>query len=174
MARLFTHVLRVCGDTPEISAVCAVVGDAEGARLARDAGATSLRETAGGLNAALREATAQLTTDASLIVVADLPDVSVDDLRRLAAAGRPGPCVVVARTHDGGTGALLRRPADVIAPAFGAASAAAHLTAAQRLGIRAVLLSSPGLANDLDRPGDLEAPAARTVGNGGTNDLRHL
>lgn len=167
MRGLFTHVVHVCRDTPAITSVCAVVGDAEGATLARDAGVPSLRETTRGLNAALGLATRRVTDEASLVVVADLPHLSVTDLTRLAAAGRRGPCVVVARTHDGGTGALLRRPPDVIAPAFGAASAAAHLTAAQHAGVRAVLMSSAGLAHDVDRPGDL----GRRGGEGPLTDL---
>ncbi len=156
MGRLFTHVLRTCADTPGITSVLAVVGDAGGAALAREVGVPSMRERGGGLNAALREATAHVDGDASLVVVADLPRLSVTDLRRVVAAGAVSPCVVVASTHDGGTGALLRRPPAVIAPAFGPASASAHLDAAQQAGVRAILLTSRGLADDLDRPGDLD------------------
>jgi 2-phospho-L-lactate guanylyltransferase len=158
MRTLFAHVVHVCRCTPTITSVHAVVGDAEGEMLARQSGVPSLRETTGGLNAALTLATRQVGDDASLVVVADLPHLAVSDLTRLTAAGRQGPCVVVARTHDGGTGALLRRPPDVIDPAFGVASAAAHLAAAQRAGVRAVLVSSEGLAHDVDRPGDLPRP----------------
>ncbi len=156
MADLFTHVLRTCADTPEISSVLAVVGDAAGEALARDVGLPSMREPGGGLNAALRHGTAHAGGDASLVVVADLPQLSVTDLRAVVAAAGTHPCVVVAATHDGGTAALLRRPRAVIPPAFGTASAWAHLDAAQRAGLRAVLLSSPGLTHDLDRPGDLD------------------
>lgn len=158
MADLFAHVVRVCSDTPAVTSVCAVVGDDAGATLARAAGASVLRETTGGLNAALREATDRVTDAAALVVVADLPHLAVADLASVVTAGHDGPCVVVARTHDGGTGALLRQPPDVIAPAFGASSAAAHLTAAQHEGVRAVLVSSPGLAHDVDRPADLDPP----------------
>ncbi|CAN5815794.1 hypothetical protein BH23ACT10_BH23ACT10_00420 [soil metagenome] len=155
IADLFTRVVRVCSDTPAVTSVCAVVGDDAGATLARDAGAAVVRETTGGLNAAVREATDRVAGDAALVVVADLPRLTVSDLTSVTAAGRRGPCVVVARTHDGGTGALLRQPPGVIAPAFGGSSAAAHLTAAQRAGVRAILVSSAGLAHDVDRPGDL-------------------
>jgi 2-phospho-L-lactate guanylyltransferase len=74
--------------------------------------------------------------------------------------------VLVAPTHDGGTGALLRRPADVIAPAFGVASAAAHLRAARQAGVRAGLIWRPGLARDIDHPADLDRYAG-TVADGG-------
>lgn len=156
MGDLFAHVLRTCRATDGIDRVVAVVGDDTGAELAERAGVEHVREPGGGLNAALRSATGHVRTDASLIVVADLPQLTVDDLRQVVAAGTPGPCVVVAATLDGGTGALLRRPAGVIDPAFGGASAAAHLDAAQGAGVRAVLLASPGLSRDVDRPVDLE------------------
>ncbi|HSJ45080.1 MAG TPA: 2-phospho-L-lactate guanylyltransferase [Euzebyales bacterium] len=155
MARLFTHVVGVCAAASAITDVCAVVGDEHGAALARGAGVTWLREPTAELNAAVAHATDRISGDASLVVVADLPRLTVTDIDRVAAAGAVGPAVVVARTHDGGTGALLRRPADVIEPAFGPASAAAHLAAGQRVGVRTVLLSTSGLVHDVDRAGDL-------------------
>jgi 2-phospho-L-lactate guanylyltransferase len=156
MARLFTHVVGICAAAGVITDVCAVVGDEHGAELARKAGVAWLREPADGLNAAVTHATDRIRTGASLVVVADLPELAVVDIDRVAAAGAVGPTVVVARTHDGGTGALLRRPAQVIAPAFGVASAAAHLAAGQRAGIRTTLLSTPGFVHDVDRAGDLD------------------
>ncbi|MBW3605951.1 MAG: 2-phospho-L-lactate guanylyltransferase [Actinobacteria bacterium] len=169
MATLFTHVARVCADSPAIASIVAVVGDDAGAALARDVGVASMRERGGGLNAALRQATTEVDDDASLIVVADLPRLTGTDLDRMVGAGGPVPCVVVAPTQDGGTGALLRRPPDVIAPAFGPASAAAHLTAARSAGVRAALLATAGLAHDVDRPADLGSPPA-----GGNDHRPHL
>lgn len=156
MAALFTHVLGVCRATGTVDDVWAVVGDDAGAGLADAAGVRWLPEPAADLNAAVAHATALANAAASLVVVADLPELAVADLEMVTAAGGHGAGVVVARTHDGGTGALLRRPADVVAPAFGQASAAAHLAAARGAGVRAALLSIPGLTHDLDRPADLD------------------
>lgn len=161
MADLFGQVVRVCVGAPSVTDVCAVVGDERGAVLARAAGIAWLREPTAGLNAAVSHATGRTRADASLVVVADLPELTTDDIERVTAAGEAAPTVVVARTHDGGTGALFRRPADVIAPAFGRASAAAHLAAAQRAGVRAVLLSTPGLVHDVDHVDDLDRYAGR-------------
>lgn len=155
MARLFTHVVTSCVAVPQISDVLAVVGDHAGAALARAAGARAIAEPAADLNAAVRHATDSVSTAASLVVVADLPRLTTGDLHRVLDAGARAPCVVVAATRDGGTGALLRRPAAVIDPAFGPMSAGAHLATAQRAGIRAVLVSTPGLTDDVDRPSDL-------------------
>lgn len=164
MGGMFTHVLRTCAATPQIDDVWAVVGDGAGAALADAAGVRALREPAPGLNPALAHATSSVASTAALVVVADLPDLSPVDLRRVIAAGGSGAGVVVGDTRDGGTGALLRCPPAVIPTAYGPASAGAHLDAARRAGVRAVLVASPGLARDVDRPGDLDryAGAPRT------------
>ena len=156
---VFLHVLDVCLVTPAIDRTVAVVGDAAGAALAAQRGVRAIPEAGAGLNRALRLATSRLPADAtSLVVVADLPELTSADLSAVVTAGTAGggATVLLAPTHDGGTGALLRHPAAVIAPAFGEASAAAHLRAAQRAGVRAGVLWRAGLARDLDRPTDLD------------------
>ncbi|MDP8969360.1 MAG: hypothetical protein M3N52_02430, partial [Actinomycetota bacterium] len=57
----------------------------------------------------------------------------------------------------GGTGALLRRPAQVMGTAFGEQSAAAHLRLAREARVRHVRLRLPGLALDVDTPVQLRA-----------------
>lgn len=166
MTRLFVHVAGVCAATPRVARVRAVVGDDAGVELARAAGVEVVHEPPGGLNRAVAHATADLRDDTTLVVVADLPRLTVDDLTGVVEAGTHHPGVVVAATRDGGTGALLRRPTSVIAPAYGAGSAGAHLAAAAAAGVRAVLLSSPGLAHDVDRPGDVDRYAGGVDGPG--------
>jgi len=164
MRDLFLHVLDTCVAAGSIDETLAVVGDDAGLTLARHRSVTALRD-ARDLNTALRHATARVPAGStSLIVVADLPEVTVEDLDAIVAAGRPAPAVLVAPTHDGGTGALLRQPAAVIQPAFGHASAAAHLAAAQAAGVRAGVIMRPGLAHDVDRPADLDRYADVVAG----------
>ena len=168
MRDLFLHVIDTCLAAGSIDGTLAVVGDGAGLALARQRDVPALLDTRD-LNSALRHATSRLPAGAtSLIVVADLPEVTVDDLDAMVAAGRPAPTVLVAPTHDGGTGALLRQPAAVIPPAFGPASAAAHLAAAQAAGVRAGVLARPGLAHDVDRPADLDRYAALVPGGAGS------
>lgn len=167
MATLFVHVLETCATAASIDETMAIVGDDDGVALAEHLSATVLRDLGADLNSAVRYATAQLPpAAASLVVVADLPRVSPADLDAIVAAGRHTPSVIVAPTHDGGTGALLRRPATVIAPAFGAGSAAAHLDAAQKVGVRAGVIIRPGLAYDVDHPADLDRYAGLVVEGG--------
>lgn len=157
MRELFLRVVDVCVAAPSIAVTLAVVGDDAGAALARTRPVDVVREPGAGLNGAVRYATRRVAPGAaSLVVVADLPELTVADLEAVIDAGAAGPGVMVAPTSDGGTGALLRRPAAVIAPAFGTGSAAAHLAGAQLAGVRAGMLVRPGLARDVDRPTDLD------------------
>jgi 2-phospho-L-lactate guanylyltransferase len=157
MRGLFLHVLDVCMAAECIDETLAIVGGDAGVALARQRSVTVVRDPGGDLNSALRHAAARLPRGStSLVIVADLPEVTVDDLEAIVSAGRQAPTVLVAPTHDGGTGALLRRPARIIAPAFGPGSAAAHLLAAQAAGVRTGVIMRPGLAHDVDRPEDLD------------------
>lgn len=106
-----------------------------------------------GLNAALLAASRRIRANASIVVPADLPLLTPDDVIQLAeTAGE----VVVAATHDGGTGGLLRRPAWVIDPIYGGRSAARHLLAARQAGYSAERADIPGFALDVDDADDLQ------------------
>lgn len=89
-----------------------------------------------------------------LVVQGDLPLLTSDDVRALCDADA---AVVIAPTDDGGTSALLRRPADVIGTAFGPDSAVAHERLARRVGIVPGIVHRPGLAHDVDVIADLQA-----------------
>lgn len=94
---------------------------------------------------------------AVLYLSADLPLVNAVDITRFVdAAADPG--VAVARARDGGTNALLVRPADAIIPAFGQQpSATGHANQAAGRGIPVVIMDIPGLALDVDTINDLRA-----------------
>lgn len=115
-----------------------------------------------GLDDALERATARLVTPGGLLIVAaDLPRLRGDDIHRLL---RPTAEVVVAPTADGGTGGLLRRPADVIATAYGPDSAARHQRLARAAGAACALVTTPGLSHDVDTLPDLVALDRGEVG----------
>ena len=158
VAELLRRVLEACAAAETITDVLVIAGDRRAAALAQDAEDVAvLVEPSAGLEPALRWADRTARHHpASLVVPADLPLVTAADLDAVARA-HGGPVVVVAPTGDGGTGALLRRPADVVPPAFGPDSARAHLRLAARQAVRGVLLPRPGLALDIDTPEDLRA-----------------
>ncbi|HEU5002270.1 MAG TPA: 2-phospho-L-lactate guanylyltransferase [Actinomycetota bacterium] len=137
-----------------------VTPDAVVADVARTAGWQVLHDPGRGLNAALWAGTAlavEQGASALAVLPFDVPLVSPADLEALFAARAS---VVVVPSEDGGTGALLRRPAQVIATRFGEASAAAHTAAAQAAGVAVETLHLAGLALDIDDLDDLRRLAA--------------
>jgi 2-phospho-L-lactate/phosphoenolpyruvate guanylyltransferase len=113
---------------------------------------------AAGLDAAIAHAAAAVVPDSDLVVVqADLPALTSADVDAVIAATA---AVVIAPTEDGGTGALLRRPAACMPTAFGAGSATAHRVLARAAGFEPVVLQLPGFATDVDTWADLETVEA--------------
>ena len=153
-----------------VTDVLVVAGDEAAAAVGTEAGARVLVVSEPGLDAAMAAADAATAgARATLVLAADLPEVSADDILDVidAAAGAED-VVVVAPTRDGGTGALLRRPPSVITTAYGGSSAAEHERLARAAGARVVTVSRTALANDVDTPGELSSAlasaAARDVG----------
>ncbi|MEX1164660.1 MAG: 2-phospho-L-lactate guanylyltransferase [Nitriliruptor sp.] len=106
-----------------------------------------------GLDAALAAAHARIgPIGASLVVAADLPHLRPADVAALLAADAH---VAVAPTTDGGTGGLLRRPADACGTAYGPGSAQRHLDLARAAGRRSQQVTVPGFAHDVDIAADL-------------------
>ncbi|MEX0658688.1 MAG: 2-phospho-L-lactate guanylyltransferase [Egibacteraceae bacterium] len=172
VAWMFARVIAACRGASGVGAVLVVAGDDAAADLARGLAVPVVVERKPGLAAAMAaadDATAAAT--ASLVVAADLPFAGADDLDLVCRAGRRGPCVVVAPTRDGGTAALLRRPAGVIVPAYGPSSATAHLAAAAAAGARGVRLVVPALAFDVDTAEHLRALHPRDLGATWTDGL---
>ena len=164
VAWMATHVIHVCQACSHIDEVMVVAGDEAAADVARRAGATVIIVDEPGLSRALDAAdAASAACTSTLVVAADLPDLTVDDVTAVlrAAAEVDGPVLVVAATDDGGTGALLRRPPDIIATAYGPESAARHRAMAGAAGVPVVSVSREGLARDVDTPEQLTPALAR-------------
>ena len=81
--------------------------------------------------------------EAVVVIAADLPYVTVDDVVALLAAAMP---LAIAPSADGRTNAIAARPPSAFTPAYGEGSAARH---------GGVVVDRPGLARDLDTPADL-------------------
>ena len=129
---------------------------------ARSHGAEPLLQTAGDLNAGLERGRAWALANnaaALLIVLADLPLVTPDEIARLVtlALTQPAtPTVALAPDrHEQGTNAMVQRPPTAMPFAFGAASLARHLALARAQNITPVLLRTRGLGFDVDTPDDL-------------------
>ncbi|HET7428638.1 MAG TPA: 2-phospho-L-lactate guanylyltransferase [Gaiellales bacterium] len=94
--------------------------------------------------------------EAVLFLAGDLPLVTADEIRQLAAAV-PAHGVAIGRAHDGGTNALGLRPPDAMVPSFGSPqSARVHAQLAGRERLEVVVVDLPGIALDVDTPADAE------------------
>jgi 2-phospho-L-lactate guanylyltransferase len=123
-----------------------VTASVDGADLAREVGATIVADPGGGQGAAVVAGLARVDAPA-LVLNADLPLVSTDALRRLAAAG---PAFVAAR--DGTTNALSVTAPRRFRPRYGAESAARYAADGY------ARLAIPELEHDVDTPDDLRFP----------------
>jgi len=154
--RLLRRTIELAGQAGE---VVVISRDSAVRKLARQAGAWALVEAEADLNSAVRQAVRWVAArggPAALVLPADLPRLTLADVRQIIALGQPAPAVVLApcRRHEG-TNALLLSPPQVIAPAFGVNSFSRHYRAAQQAGLEPVVYQSEAVGFDLDVPEDL-------------------
>lgn len=155
LLRRTVRLARSVGEVVVISTDSAV------RRQAKQQGAWALVEAEPGLNSAVRQALAWVAANGgktALVIPADLPLLTADDLHQMIRLGQQSPGVVLAPCHRAdGTNALLLSPPDAVAPAFGPNSFARHVAAARRAGLEPVIYHSPTISFDLDLPSDLAA-----------------
>jgi 2-phospho-L-lactate guanylyltransferase (CobY/MobA/RfbA family) len=114
----------------------------------------------GGQGAAVERALATVSDAPVLVVNADLPCLTEDDVRALLDAV-PEDGLVVAPAPDGTTNALgLSRPG-LFAALYGPGSAEEFRSHASQLGVPSTVVVRPGLQDDVDTPADLERLADR-------------
>ena len=155
---LLRRAIRAARDARGVTQVIVVSPDEEALAVARDEGATPLRQRSRGLNPAFQEARAAATGTRLLLLPADLPAVTGAAIDALLAAGDAAgtPSVVlVPDRHRRGTNALLLDPPDALDPAFGGDSRAGHTWLAESADIAFVEVDIAGLELDLDTPDDL-------------------
>lgn len=158
---LLQHTLNVLKDIKELEQVLVVSRDPHALAVARQYGARTVREDGQPeLNTALTRATviAQIhATRGVLILPADLPLISREDVLTLTAKAVEPPVVVIAPDrHRKGTNALLICPSGLIEYDFGENSFQRHCERAKQAGARLEIVELPSLGLDLDLPEDLE------------------
>jgi 2-phospho-L-lactate/phosphoenolpyruvate guanylyltransferase len=166
--RLFGHVLSVAAAAVGAHRVLVVSRDPAVLDLATARHAFAVRERDdAGLNAALGQAATEAHgAYAVLVLPADLPLLEAADIEAMisAAASARSAVVIAPDRHDSGTNALLLAPPDAIPFAFGPGSFQAHLAAARRAGIEAVIVRREALAFDIDTAADHARLRERTAG----------
>jgi 2-phospho-L-lactate/phosphoenolpyruvate guanylyltransferase len=158
---LLQHTLKTLKGLKEVEQVLVVSRDPEALTIARQQGARTVRENGQPLlNTALTRATvvAQVyATRGVLILPADLPLISEEDVLTLIERAANPPVIVIAPDrHRKGTNALLISPSGLIDYDFGENSFEKHCELARQAGARLEIVDLPTLGLDLDLPEDLE------------------
>jgi 2-phospho-L-lactate guanylyltransferase len=148
---LLQHLLDVLAGCPDVGRI-AVLSEIRPSTWSGE----WLRDRGGGLNAELGAAARELGGERLLIIHADLPAVSPDDIAALIFAATGGVAIAPDR-HGAGTNAIALSQASGFSFAFGPGSFNRHREHAAR---RARIVKRPGLALDIDTPADLAAALA--------------
>ena len=158
---LLIHTLSTLATIKEIEQILVISRDHTALALARSFGARTVKENgAPHLNIALARATAvakNFSARGVLIVPADLPLLSSEDIGAILALAEQPPVVVVAPDRRRqGTNALLVSPVGLIEFEFGPDSFQCHSKHAVEAGARLEICELPSLALDMDLPEDLQ------------------
>lgn len=159
--KLLEHTLTTLAELHELEQVLVVSRDPHALTIARKHGARTVREDGQPhLNTALARATVVAKVHATrgvLILPADLPLLTRDDVLTLLERAADPPVVVIAPDrHQRGTNALLMSPAGLIEYDFGEDSFQRHCQRAKKAGARLEIVNLLSLGLDLDLPADLE------------------
>ncbi len=158
---LLQNTLKTLCELKELEEVLVVSRDPAALTIARNYGARTVREDGQPeLNTALKRATvvAQVyATRGVLVLPADLPLISREDVLTLIGRATDPPVIVIAPDrHEKGTNALLISPSGLIEYDFGENSFQRHCELARNAGARLEIVNLPSLGLDLDLPEDLE------------------
>jgi 2-phospho-L-lactate guanylyltransferase len=158
---LLQHTLETLSELKEVDGVLVVSRDPNALTIARNHGARTVQEDGQPeLNTALKRATivAQVyATRGVLVLPADLPLVTREDIQALIRRATEPPVVVIAPDrHKKGTNALLISPPGLIEYDFGENSFERHCELIKKAGARLEIVDLPTLGLDLDVPEDFE------------------
>ena len=158
---LLEHVLSTLNEIPEIEHTLVVSRDPAALALTREMGGrTVLEDGAPQFNTALKRATVVARAHgahAVLVLPADIPLITAQDIRAILRKGRKPPAVVISpdRRRDG-TNGLFVNPAGLIEYGYGPGSFQRHSQRAAEAGVRLAIFESDRVGLDLDLPEDLE------------------
>jgi 2-phospho-L-lactate guanylyltransferase len=158
--KMLVHTLNTLKEVAEIEHTLVVSRDTQALAVARHHGARTVAERGSPkLNQALVRATIVAQgygVSGVLVLPADLPLISVDDIRLLVERAQDPPVVVIAPDRRGsGTNALLAAPPGLIEYDFGPDSFEQHVRSAEKAGARVEICEISSLGLDLDLPEDL-------------------
>jgi len=158
---LLSNTLETLASVSEIEHSLVVSRDPEALTIAREYGARTVQEQGSPqLNIALARATLVAlnhSVQGVLIVPADLPLITADDIREVVKRAVDPPVVVITPDrHNQGTNALLISPPGLIQYEYGPGSFQRHCILARKAGARLEICERGTVALDIDIPEDLE------------------
>lgn len=166
---LLAHTLDVLRVTAGLEGVAVVSRDPEVEVAARARGALLLPETSDRLDEIIDGGLSALSArgaSAALVVVADLPALSADDVAPMIKLGERYAVVLAPDEREEGTNALLIAPPDGMRTCFGRrGSYRAHSEKAAAMSLTMAVFRAPSLGFDLDTVEDLRRLSAM-VGRG--------
>ena len=157
---MLEDVLAALAGVDSIDCVVVVTPDARVAALAQTHGATVVPEPgAEELNAAVGSGIAYACSRGvgqALVLPADVPLATPDELRSLIQSRGGQPGVTLAPSHDGnGTNGLFLAPPNAIEPCYGPGSYLQHMSQAMARRVDVNVVHLEGLSRDIDNPSDL-------------------
>jgi 2-phospho-L-lactate/phosphoenolpyruvate guanylyltransferase len=160
---LLERTLGVLKDSPSIDGSLVVSRDPEALAIAREFGCRTVLEhgqTQSDLNLALLRATAvakAFEINGILVLPADLPLISPEDIQALVDESVKSPVVIIAPDrHNDGTNAMLMSPTGLIKFDYGPNSFNRHCMHALEAGAKLEIIRRINLGLDLDFPDDLD------------------
>ena len=158
---LFSHTIDTLLQVDSISEILVVSRDSDVLTHARDKGVRTVTENGTPeLNHALRRASLfcnVFSTEGVLIVPADLPMLTADDVSDFVAQRKDPPVMVISPDRRRlGTNMLLINPADLINFSFGIDSFERHCNLAREKGAEVIVYENSRISLDLDVPEDYE------------------
>ena len=162
---LCDRALSVLAECDAVDGALVATDCAHVARFAESRDAIVLRDLpAASFAQIIDRALAALSADgasAALVLMADLPFLTADDVRALVAALERAPLVLAPDRHGRGTNALAVSPPERIATCFGSeTSFALHVARARESRLDVAVHRSEGVGFDLDSPADLDVARA--------------
>lgn len=155
--RLADHVLTTATDCVRTNDIAVDVyllsPDLTTADIAVSHAAHFLHQTTQGLNTGLSEAATHLPARRTVILAADLPIVTAEDIALLLQTNGIGIAPDLGRT---GTNAMSLPEPGTLPFYFGPGSLQRHLEAARERELPVQIIQQPGLATDLDTKEDLQ------------------
>jgi 2-phospho-L-lactate guanylyltransferase len=157
---LLSKTLETLASVPEIEHSLVVSRDPAALTIAREYGARTVQEQGSPeLNVALTRATLVAishSVQGVIIVPADLPLITKEDVREVVKRGGDPPVVVITPDrHSEGTNALLISPPGLIKYEYGPGSFQRHCKQAKVAGVRLEICERQSVALDIDLPEDL-------------------